>query len=263
MSNSFKYLVFDIESITNKSLLNKVVYAGENLTDDQAYQKQMEELAKDGKNFVNIAFHQPVALAAVAVAEDFSVSKIGLLGGNPITTKSIVGDFWEMYNKNKPILIDFNGNGYDIRLLELWAFQLGIPIGSRHFAKFGPRYRYSFDQHIDLQDFLNNNGSVSYKGGLNLFSKLLGKPGKMETKGEMVQEMYEKNKFFEINDYCLGDTMDTYFVFLRTRVMIGELTLTREQELVDQAKIKIEEHLKKEGHLKNYLANFGKWEACG
>ena len=40
--SSFKYLVYDIESIVNKPLLNKVVYSGENLSDEEAYQKEIQ-----------------------------------------------------------------------------------------------------------------------------------------------------------------------------------------------------------------------------
>ena len=107
------------------------------------------------------------------------------------------------------------------------------------------------------------SGAVRFKGGLNLFSKILGKPGKMETKGSMVQGLYEEGKIFEIEDYCLGDAMDTYFVFLRTRVMVGEISLERERELVEKARSQIEEKAKSDGYLKLYLANFGEWKREG
>lgn len=255
---TFKYLVYDIESITNKPLLKKVLYPNEAITDDEAYKRHMAELAEDNQQFVNAAFHKPVSLAAVAVKDDFSISRIGLLGGDKRTTASIVTAFWDVYNKNKPILVDYNGKGYDIRLMELWAFQMGITIDTRHFKQFGPRYRFSAD-HIDLQEFLNNYAAVRWKGGLDLFAKLLGKPGKMETKGHMVQELFEKGEMFQIDDYCLCDAMDTYFVFLRTRVMTGELTLDREHELVTDAGKLLEEKREKEGFFKPYLENFGKW----
>ena len=69
-------------------------------------------------------------------------------------------------------------------------------------------------------------------GGLDLLSKLLGKPGKMEVSGDQVYEMHRAGRHQDINDYCLFDTLDTYFVFLRTRVLSGDLTLEQEHELV-------------------------------
>ena len=34
-----------------------------------------------------------------------------------------------------------------------------------------------------------------------------------------------RGKLAEINNYCRCDVLDTYFVFLRTRVLVGQLTL--------------------------------------
>ena len=53
-------------------------------------------------------------------------------------------------------------------------------------------------------------------GGLNLVANLLGKPGKMDVQGDMVQDMYNAGRLADINDYCRCDVLDTYFVFLRT-----------------------------------------------
>lgn len=257
--SQLKYLIYDIESVVNKSLLNKVLYAGEGLSDDEAYKKQVAELAEEGKTFINASFHKPVSMAAVGVAPDYSIIKIKLLGGETRTSASIVREFWDIYNTKAPVLVDFNGRGYDIRLMELWAFQLGIRINERHFKQYGTRYRFSETGQIDLQDFLSNCGAARWQGGLNLFSKLLGKPGKMTTTGDDVQGLFESGKNFEIDDYCLADAMDTYFVFLRTRVMIGELTLEKERELVTTAKKLLEEMSQSQGYFKLYLENFGEW----
>lgn len=259
MSQTFKYLVYDIESIINKPLLNRVLFSGKGLSDEDAYQEHLKELATEGRDFVNPAYHRPVSLAAIAVGEDYTISRIGLLGEEPKTAASITREFWKVYNQNKPILVDFNGHGYDVRLMELWAFQLGVQIHGRHFAKFGTRYRFADEQHLDLHDFLTNNGAIRYRGGLDLFAKLLGKPGKMETKGDMVQELHDKGEQFKIDDYCLGDAMDTYFVFLRTRVIKGDISLNEEKERVLQAKEMMIQKQKDEGYFKLYLENFQDW----
>ncbi|MBI1909929.1 MAG: 3'-5' exonuclease [Deltaproteobacteria bacterium] len=259
MEGKFKYLVYDIETAIDKPLLNKVLYSGEGLDDNAAYQKQLAELAEEDRDFVNPSFHKPISMAAIAVADDLQITKIGLLGGEKRTASSIVHDFWEIYNTKQPHLVDFNGKGFDLRILELWAFRLGITIHKKHFDKYGVRYKFSDESHLDLHEFLTNHGAIRFKGGLNLFSKLLGKPGKTTTKGVMVQELYEKGEFFRIDDYCLADTMDTYFVFLRTRVMVGELSLSQEKELVQAAREKLEAKAKKEGYFKEYLEFFGEW----
>jgi len=52
-----------------------------------------------------------------------------------------------------------------------------------------------------------------------------------------VYAMHKEGKYQEINDYCMFDTLDTYFVFLRTRVLIGEMPFEIEQALARRARI--------------------------
>lgn len=258
---SIQYLVYDIESVVDKKLLNQVLYAGKDLSDEDAFQSHVADLlAKDGKTFVNAAFHIPVCLAALAIDKDFSIQKIGLLGEGKRTPGAIVRHFWDMYNKGNFTLVDFNGRGYDIRLMELWAFRQGITIHYKHFDKFGVRYRYSDDKQLDLHEAISNNLSIKYQGGLNLFAKLLGKPGKMETKGDQVQTLHEQGKMFQIEDYCLGDALDTYFIFLRWKVMRGSISLEQEAQLVNDAHVKIKAHVAETGYLKDYLEHFQFWQ---
>jgi hypothetical protein len=55
--------------------------------------------------------------------------------------------------------------------------------------------------------------------------------------------------------------LDTYFVFLRSRVMLGRITLEDEQRLVDEAKTWIEQRAENQPGLKHYLENWGDWQA--
>ena len=60
--------------------------------------------------------------------------------------------------------------------------------------------------------------------------------------------------------YCMLDTLDTYFVFLRTRVLTGELSLQEEQELVAWAKAWIASRVTDLPALQQYLDNWGDWQ---
>ena len=149
----------------------------------------------------------------------------------------MVEHFWRGWEKYKqPTLVSFNGRTFDIPLLELSAFRFGLSIpgwfnlAAKSFEQH--RNRYNLDAHFDLQELLTNFGSTRFTGGLNLAANLLGKPGKMDVEGNMVQDMFDAGKLAEINDYCRCDVLDTYFVFLRTRVLLGEITLADEQRLI-------------------------------
>jgi hypothetical protein len=60
-----------------------------------------------------------------------------------------------------------------------------------------------------------------------------------------------------ISDYCRCDVLDTYFVFLRTKVLTGACDLAREQELVQLAKAWIEERA---DHCEAYRAYLNSWK---
>lgn len=259
MGQNFRYLIYDIESVVDKKLLQKVLYPELAGDPEAAYQQHTKELAEEGRDFINPAFHIPVSIAVVAVNEEMELSKVGLLGKEDKAPRSLVTHFWETYLEFEPLLVDFNGKGFDLRLLELWAFRLGITLGPNYFGKFGPRYRFSEEKHLDLHEFLSNYGAIRYRGGLNLFSKILGKPGKMETSGSKVQELYDQNKMFNIEDYCLSDAMDTYFVFLRAQVMRGAISLDQEKHLVETARDHMVAQSKELGFFTEYLEHFEYW----
>jgi predicted PolB exonuclease-like 3'-5' exonuclease len=55
-------------------------------------------------------------------------------------------------------------------------------------------------------------------------------PGKMEVDGSKVQSMFEHGRYAEIRDYCLHDVVQTTFVFLRSELLRGRLSLVDYRE---------------------------------
>ena len=168
---------------------------------------------------------------------------------------------WERYHR--PTLVSFNGRGFDLPLLELAAFRYGGQLARLVSAARPNRATsrgtdYNTSAHIDLMELLTNFGSSRFVGGLNLAANLLGKPGKMDVQGHMVQDLFNAGKLAEINDYCRCDVLDTYFVFLRTRVLIGELALDKEQELIAAAKSWLEERAADLGRLPSLSRPLGR-----
>jgi predicted PolB exonuclease-like 3'-5' exonuclease len=104
-----------------------------------------------------------------------------------------------------------------------------------------------------------NFGSTRFTGGLNLAANLLGKPGKMDVQGHMVQDLYNEGRLEEINDYCRCDALDTYFVFLRSRVLLGQISLDQEQQIIDEAKAWLEARSAERRAYKLYLERWGDW----
>ena len=229
-----RYIVYDTESVVDGGLMARVLYQGEELTPEAAIGRYLEGLG-DPDAFIPVAFHVPVAISVARVSSDFRLLDISCLDDPDFDSREMTRLFWKgVSHYKRAALVDFNGRGFDIPLMTLNAFRFGISCPA-YFAddRFGHRYRYT-DKHIDLMDWLTEYGASRIRGGLNLLAKMLGKPGKMDTSGDQVAGLYAEGKLREINDYCMHDVLDTYFVFLRTRVLTGELSIEEEQSLLDE-----------------------------
>jgi predicted PolB exonuclease-like 3'-5' exonuclease len=253
------FLILDTESIPDGRLLNKVKYPGENLDPDEAIRRAQEEAraqSYNGSDFLPVTFQFPVAVCVVRVGNDFGLQAVACLDAPLFRPAEIVRKFWQGASRYRAKLVTFNGRGFDLPLLELAAFRYGCS-AREHF--YNSRNRYN-GNHLDLFDWLSNYGACRLAGGLDLLAKILGKPGKMDIAGDQVYALYQAGKQQAINDYCMFDTLDTYFVFLRSRVLSGDLTLQDEADLVRRAREWLEGKVGELPALRQYLENFGGWE---
>ncbi len=190
-------------------------------------------------------------MCVARVAPDYSLTKITCLDAPRFRPPEIVRQFWGGVEKMNAKLVTFNGRGFDLPLLELAACRYSIT-ATNYFHRSRDRYRGG---QLDLMDWFSNFGAYRMVGGLNVLAKMLGLPGKMDVSGDQVYQMYREGRLQDINDYCMFDTLDTYFIFLRTRVMIGEMKPEREAELVARTKEFIAERAQDMPALKIYLDN--------
>lgn len=266
-ANEPRYLVFDIESAADGALVSRLRYPGEDLPPQQAIARYRGELqAENGKDFIPYTFQLPVSLVIAKVDKGLRLLDLVALDEEESRPHEIVRRFWEGWRRyNRPRLVSFNGRGFDLPLLELCAFRYGIPIpdwfaeDARSFDQ--PRYRYNTAAHFDLHEWFTNSGASRFAGGLSLAANLVGKPGKTDVAGHMVQDLWDAGKKAEIHDYCRADVLDTYFVFLRSRVVAGDIDLKREAALIAEARKWIEERAGTCPGLGRYLAAWGEWQS--
>jgi predicted PolB exonuclease-like 3'-5' exonuclease len=245
------FLVIDTESVPDGRLLAAVKYPGEDLTPEEAVERARQEqqaARRDGSDFLPVSFHVPVAVCVLRVGADFSLQAFTCLDAPHFRPREIVKKFWLGVSCYKAKLVTFNGRGFDLPLLELAAFRYAIP--ARDYCQ-GSRNR--FNGPIDLMDWMTNFGAYRLAGGLDLLAKMLGKPGKMDVSGDRVYDLIREGRALEVNDYCLCDTLDTYFVFLRTRVFTGDLLPEQEEELVANARAYLESKAAEYPVLRKYL----------
>jgi predicted PolB exonuclease-like 3'-5' exonuclease len=249
-----RYLVVDTESVPDGELIAQVKYPGESLSPEEAIARAQAEAraaSANGSDFLPVALQIPVAVCVVRVGADYSLQAIKCLDAPQFRPTEIVRQFWLGVEQTyaKANLVTFNGRGFDLPLLELAAFRQGLSL-KNYWHRSRDRYQ---GNHIDLQDRLTNRGASRMAGGLNLLAKLLGKPGKTGVAGCDVYQMHREGRIAEINDYCLCDTLDTYFVFLRTCVLSGDMPADREAEIVRRAREFLEARVTDWPVLKEYL----------
>lgn len=260
-----KFLVFDCESVADGQAVKATRYPGTDMSPSEAIARFRQDLmVESGRDFIPYTYHIPVAVVVAKVRADYSLVELVSLDQPDHRPPVITQHFWtgwEMYGK--PTLVTFNGRSFDVPLMELAAFRYGIKIPSwfnmQASAYQQHRNRYNLNSHLDLHEFLTNFGSTWFRGGLNLAAHLLNKPGKMDVQGDMVQTLYQQGKVAEINEYCRCDVLDTYFVFLRSAMLMGNISLEREKELVAQTKQMLLEQVDDHPAYRKYLEHWGDW----
>ncbi|TVR43972.1 MAG: 3'-5' exonuclease [Planctomycetota bacterium] len=257
-----------METVADGRLLQQVRYPDEpELSPAAAVAKQRAELLeKTGSDFIPHTFQLPISVAIAKVGGDHRLQEVVTLDAPRFRPQVIARQFWQGWERyGQPSLVTFNGRGFDVPVLELAAYRYGIPIPAwmRFNAKSweDPRNRFNSSAHIDVQEQLTNFGAARMNGGLNLCATLLGKPGKMGTQGHMVQELWEQGEHQRIDDYCVCDALDTYFVFLRLRVLQGLLSLEDEAACVTAAQEWIAAAAETRQSLREYLDAFQQWRA--
>ncbi len=266
-AKKIEFLLFDVESIADGNLIAAVKYPGEGLEPAAAVARFQEELreTQNGRDFIPHTFQIPIAVVVAKVDSDLNMVDLVSLDEPEFRSHVMTQQFWRGWEHYQhPTWVTFNGRGFDLPVMELAAFRYGLTLKDWFYSKGAsythPRNRYNASTHLDLHEWLTNYGACWFRGGLDLAATLLGKPGKMSTKGHQVQEMWNAGELQDISDYCRCDVLDTYFVFLRTCVVSGKITLEREAELVDAAHKWLIERADGCKAYVDYLSCWGDWK---
>ena len=259
-------LVFDIETVVDGRAIQRVKWPLEPELEPEAavarFRAELFEESGGKSDFIPHVYHVPVSVALAAVDPRYALVGLATLDRPRFRPHAIARSFWEGWSRRRcPQLVSFNGRGFDIPVMEMAAYRYGIPVPD-WFGVEGPgspRARYNQRIHLDLMEFLTSFGATRQAGGLHLLATLLQKPGKMDTKGSMVQDLWEAGERLRIDDYCLCDALDTYFVHLRLAVLRGKVRPEDEHGLVERARAVIEASCTEHPGLGEYLDKFAYW----
>lgn len=233
------FLVTACASAPDGKLLAATKFPGENLSPEAALRR-----AAESADPIPVSLQTPVAVCVLRLAPDFTLLNFKCLDAPHFRPREIVNQFWFGVTHYGAKLITFNGRAFDLPLLELAAFRYGIQARDYYLAR--DRYRGP----IDLLEWFTNAGACSLAGGLDVLAKSLGKPGRLYPQRPLAESLPE------VNDRCLCDALDTYFVFLRTRVLTGDITTEQEAKLVAGAQALLRAKLVEAPVLRRYLDNW-------
>lgn len=233
-------LCFDAETIPDAELLRRSLQlpdASDAEVVEQALQAQREKT--DGRSdFLPLVFHQVVSISVV-----YRAGSTFLVGSKstPLAEKEIISHFFQSIASKNPILVSWNGSGFDMPMLVLRALRHGVnaqgywtgPRGARDFNKYTKRY--DDKGHQDVMDILAHY-QAGNKTSLANAALACDLPGKMGYDGSQVLGLHRSGKHDEIRNYCEIDALNTYLIWLRLQLSTGALdqaTYAQEVKLVE------------------------------
>ena len=222
-------LVFDIETIPDIDT-GRRLYDLDGLSDRETAEVMYTQRRQQtgGNEFLRHHVHRVVAISVLLRTRD----KINVwsLGEVDSPEQDLIHRFFEGIERYTPMLVSWNGSGFDLPVLHYRALFHGIP---------APRYwetgeedqgfrwnnyisRYH-ERHTDLMDILSGYQPRAF-APLDEIAGMCGFPGKMGMHGDKVFDYFLDGNIDAIRNYCETDVLNTYLVFLRYELMRGRKT---------------------------------------
>lgn len=227
-------LVFDLETVPDVTGARRL-FPLDGLSDaDVLALLETQARIRNGREFQPHLLQRIVTIGVVYAAGDrLHVEAIGrdTQHADPDEhEREVLTRFFDAIERRSPTLVSWNGSGFDAPVLHYRALLRGVTAARYWEQGDGDRaFRYNHylgrfhQRHTDLMDVLSG-----YQGRavarLDAVASLLGFPGKMGMDGSKVAAAWFGDRRSEVFDYVEHDVLNTYLVFLRYRVMKGELT---------------------------------------
>lgn len=223
-------LVFDIETIPDLET-GKRLYDLEGLSDKEIAEVMFSRRRQEtgGSNdFLRHHLHRVVAISVVmSAAGQLNVWSLGNLDA---PEDEIIRRFFEGIEKYSPVLVSWNGRGFDLPVLHYRALLHGIQAprywetGDDDQAFRWNNYLSRFHQrHTDLMDIIAGYDNRAF-APLHEVAGMLGFPGKLGMDGSKVWTTWLDGGIEAIRDYCETDVLNTYLIYLRYELMRGNFT---------------------------------------
>lgn len=228
------YLIFDIETVPDL-VTGRMLYDIDIEDDDDALQALIAmRHAESGNDFMRYPLHKVVCLSFLWVENNqFTLRSLSL---ETMSEKEILTTFLRAFDKKpKPILISWNGAGFDLPVLlyrmthhQLHAHELT----HAGFGKYDYLNRYS-EIHVDLMDRFSF-GAWNNKQSLNTIASLCGFAGKGDVDGSQVLPMVQNSEWTKLTTYCESDVLNTWLIYLRWQMLTSKVSPLAFEQQIEQ-----------------------------
>jgi predicted PolB exonuclease-like 3'-5' exonuclease len=204
LSSETTYLVLDIETIPDRELFTPP-----------------EQPTGVERPFPPLYACRPVVIGVMWIGADLAVKKIGTFGEGK-DEAAMMADFADFMGKWRPQVVTWNGRGFDLPVLALRALRFGLDF-RWYYRGEGYRYRFTEEGHLDLADVISDHGAARMTS-LDGAARTIGLPGKQDgVDGSQVEGLFHAGQLDALRRYCLSDVVQTAFLFLRYRLVSGDL----------------------------------------
>jgi predicted PolB exonuclease-like 3'-5' exonuclease len=222
-------LVFDIETVPDLVGLRRVHGVPAVLSDDAVCEwAAQRRRAQSGSEVLQLQFQRVVAIACAL--RDAAGLRIWSLGERDDPEPELIRRFFDGIERYTPQLVSWNGGAFDLPVLHYRSLIHGVAAAKywdwgdddRDF-KFNSYLSRYHTRHLDLMDVLAAFQPRAF-AGLDVMARLCGFPGKLGMGGGQVLAAVQAGRLDEVRRYCETDVMNTYLLYLRFRLMRGEVT---------------------------------------
>lgn len=229
--------VFDIETVPD-------VESGRRLLDlldlsDEEIAKAMfaHQQEKSGNTFIRHHLQKIVAISVVLRTDD--QFQVWTLGNEDADEAEILTRFFAGIEKMRPVLISWNGAGFDLPVIHYRSLLHGIAAPQywetgehQQDFKWNNYLNRYHNRHCDLMDVLSGFQSRAC-ASLNDMTTMLGYPGKLGMDGGQVWTAYCEGDITSIRNYCETDVVNTYLVYCRYEIIRGNMTMDEYEKECD------------------------------
>lgn len=212
---SAEYLILDIETVPDSD------------------RWQRPDMANGGEAFPPTWAHRIIVIGCLWLGHDYQLKRFGVVGAEPAAgpaadaggdprERFLLEEFSRFVGRARPVLVTYNGRSFDLPVIVMRSLCHAIPL-PWYYRDRDVRYRYSAEGHLDLCDWLAEHGAAR-AGKLDAIARLIGLPGKLGVDGSQVEGLYRAGQLAAIQSYCLADVAQTALLFLRFRLLQGQIT---------------------------------------